>query len=103
MRTAGSDEAVCGSLQIEKEIRERLWSRRKKGNAFDDFAIAGTGQVYCVVNSFLMGISFFWAMLLGLHGCASPSGSGNVVVQDSLLLETPERQGSAVVTSPRFC
>jgi hypothetical protein len=30
----------CGSLQIEKGIRERLWSR-KKGNAFADVADAG--------------------------------------------------------------
>jgi hypothetical protein len=31
----------CGSLQIEKEIRERLWSRKQKGNAFADVADAG--------------------------------------------------------------
>jgi len=29
MRTAGSEEAVCGGLQIEKGIRERRWSRKK--------------------------------------------------------------------------
>lgn len=70
---------VCRS---KKEFVNGCGAERKKGNAFVDFAIAGTGQVYCVVNSFLVGISFFWAILLGPHACAGPSGSGNVVIQD---------------------
>lgn len=66
---------VCRS---KKEFVNGCGAERKKGNACADFAIAGTGQVYCVVNSFLVGISFFWAMLLGPHGCADPSGSGTL-------------------------
>jgi hypothetical protein len=75
MLTAGSDEAAWWFADRKRKFVNG-WGAERKGNAFADVAIAGTGQVYCVVNSFLVGISFFWATLRGPHGCAAPSGSG---------------------------
>lgn len=66
----------CGSLQIEKEIRERLWSRKKKASRLLMSQMPGRTSLWCRELVF-SGYQFLLGDVAG----------GRTVVQTPLVLE----------------
>jgi hypothetical protein len=70
----------CGSLQIEKEIRERLWSRKKKATRLLMSQMPGRTSLLCRELVF-SGYQFLLGDVAGAARLCRPLWFWNVVLQ----------------------